>query len=575
MRHLNRFIFSTTLLMTAMTSQAVQLGSAKGAAVFGRPLDLSVQVRLETPAEEASNCFTAEIFQADNKFDVGRVRLDLSTAANGLDATVRIRSVTPVNEPWAKVILRSNCGSKVSRQYDFLTDFADTSTGNMLAENTSTNTSNNTPTVTTASAASSAISSEPPVSNWRVKQALAKTKASPAKVDMQTVQATPALKKTKQLAQASSASASSLNTNKKTAEMVSETVGQPRLKMETFELADERQVLLKLSTALVEPTGMRTPEEIQALAQATAVWRAINGMPAEVKTPAALTTPVAGVDTVAQAKAPAAQPTPPVSMPALMNQKLAGKSEFSNLMVYGLVGLLTLTLACIAWLWLRVRQASRAGYGWLHDAEADDALVAHEPTQFMHSNFYETTVEDPSFEVSTNDTDQAPEPNFDAEPESETKHEPEIMVTTADKAQDDDIFVEVIEETQEAASAPLDFTPTDTKIAGKAETPIVSSLPPHFDDPRFEERVLRNKKKNKEIEHDQAETPPAELMDFVLTDAPPKLRAISTPTSDQADKAHFATTKPSHAKDDNKGNLINFDVFAEPEPLNKSTRFVR
>jgi hypothetical protein len=573
MRHLNRFIFSTTLLLTAMTSQAVQLGSAKGAAVFGRPLDLSVQVRLETPAEEASNCFTAEIFQADNKFDVGRVRLDLSTAANGLDATVRIRSVTPVNEPWAKVILRSNCGSKVSRQYDFLTDFADTSTGSMLAENVPSNTSNNTPTVTTASAASSANSSAPPVSNWRVKQALAQTKASSAKVDTQTVQATPALKKTKQLAQASTAIA--LNTNKKTAEMVSETVGQPRLKMETFELADERQVLLKLSTALVEPTGMRTPEEIQALAQATAVWRAINGMPAEVKTPAALTTPVAGVDTVAQAKAPAAQPTPPVSMPALMNQKLAGKSEFSNLMVYGLVGLLTLTLACIAWLWLRVRQASRAGYGWLHDAETDDAIVAHEPTQFMHSNFYETTVEDPAFEISTNDADQALEPSFDAEPESEPKHEPEIMVTTADKAQDDDIFIEVIEETQEAASSPLDFTPTNTKIAAKAEAPIVSALPPHFDDPRFEERVLRNKKKNKEIEHDQAETPPAELMDFVLTDAPPKLRAISTPTSDQADKAHFATTKPSPAKDDNKGNLINFDVFAEPEPLNRPTRFVR
>lgn len=120
MRHLNRYIVVlTTLLLSALTSEAVQLGSAKGSAVFGRPLDLSVQVRLDVPAEEAANCFSAEVFQADNKFDVGRVRLDVIPAANGLDATVRVRSATAVNEPWAKVILRSNCGAKVSRQYDF------------------------------------------------------------------------------------------------------------------------------------------------------------------------------------------------------------------------------------------------------------------------------------------------------------------------------------------------------------------------------------------------------------------------------------------------------------------------
>lgn len=554
MRHLNRYIFSTTLLLTALTSQAVQLGSAKGAAVFGRPLDLSVQVRLETPAEEAAGCFTAEIFQADNKFDVGRVRLDLTPAANGLDATVRIRSVTAVNEPWAKVILRSNCGSKVSRQYDFLTDFAsDTPTGSILAEST--------PAIAVATAAATASTAQAPVSNWRVNRTQAKAKASAANVDTQTAQVAPALKKTKQLTPAATTTA--LKTNKKTTEMVSDAVGQSRLKMETFELADERQVLLKLSTALVEPTGMRTPEEIQALAQATAVWRAINGMPAEVKSP----------DPVVQAAvtppAPAVQPTPPASMPTLMNQKLAGKSEFSNLMVYGLIGLLALTLACIAWLWLRVRQASRAGYGWLHDAETDDAIVDHEPTQFMHSNFYETTVDDPSSEVSKNDDHETSEPGFDAEPEPEP--EPEIKVYAADNAQDEEIFIEVIEE---ASEAPLALTPTDTKIASKAET-IVSSLPPHFDDPRFDERVLRSKKKNREAEHEQPIASTLELMDLVMADSPPKLRAIATPAPDQADKASFATNKPTPPKDDNKGNLINFDVFAEPEPLNRSTRFVR
>jgi hypothetical protein len=548
MRHLNRYIFLTTLLLTALTSQAVQLGSAKGAAVFGRPLDLSVQVRLDTPAEEATGCFSAEIFQADNKFDVGRVRLDLIPAANGLDATVRIRSVTAVNEPWAKVILRSNCGSKISRQYDFLTDFSsDAPVGSVLAENT--------PATAVATTAASASSSEAPVSNWSVARSQAKSKTSTAKTDTQNVQATAAPKKAKQITPLAAATA--LNTTKKTTEMVSDAVGQSRLKMETFELADERQVLLKLSTALVEPTGMRTPEEIQALAQATAVWRAINGMPAEVKSP----------DPVAQAAttpAAAVQPTPPASMPTLMNQKLAGKSEFSNLMVYGLIGLLALTLACIAWLWIRVRQASRAGYGWLHDSGAEEEIVDHEPTQFMHSNFYETSVQDTEPEVSKNDHHETSEPILDAEP----KPEPEIEVHAADSAKDEEIFIEVIEE---ASVAPLALTPTSTKIESPAET-TVSSLPPHFDDLRFDEHALQSKKKNREIEHNQPITSPLELMDLVLADTPPKLRAVSTPTSDQAG---LSASKPTPAKDDSKGNLINFDVFAEPEPVNRSTRFVR
>jgi hypothetical protein len=97
-------------------------------------------------------------------------------------------------------------------------------------------------------------------------------------------------------------------------------------------------------------------------------------------------------------------------------------------------------------------------------------------------------------------------------------------------------------------------------------------LPPHFDDLRFDEHALQSKKKNREIEHNQPITSPLELMDLVLADTPPKLRAVSTPTSDQAG---LSASKPTPAKDDSKGNLINFDVFAEPEPVNRSTRFVR
>lgn len=543
MRHLNRYIFLSLLLLTAMLSEAVQLGSAKGSAVFGRPLDLTVQVRLDAPAEEAANCFSADVFQADNKFDAGRVRLDVLPSANGVDATIRVRSVTAVNEPWAKVILRSNCGAKVSKQYDFLTDFAaEPQSSNMLAELA--------PAPTQSSTAAAIVTATLPA------LADAKSSSGSASRAQASVMARKQVSKSKtQIAATPSSGSTSVQkikpsavagvASKNTTDMVTNAVGQSRLKMETFELTNEHQVMLKLSTALVAPTGMRTPEEIQALEQATAVWRAINGLPSETK---ATEAPTADTVAATSTKAPVAQtaPPPPLTLPTLMNQKLAGKSEFSNLMVYGLIGFLALTLGCIAWLWLRVRKASRAGYSWLNESETEDSAADHEPTQFMHSNFYETeAVGEEKFE-----------PALDAEPMPTHAHAPEIVV---DMTENDNIRPAIV-------SAP--------------ETPVVSALPPHFDDPRFEERVLRVKNKGLDLAHEKPITSSAELMDLVLADMPPKLRSVSSPasTSDSEflDTANASKAKKSTtAKDDSKGTLIDFDIFAEPEPLNKPTRFVR
>jgi hypothetical protein len=547
MRHLNCYIVLTTLLLSTLPSEAVQLGSAKGSAVFGRPLDLSVQIRLDTPSEEATNCFSADVFQADNKFDAGRVRIDVVPAANGLDATVRVRSATAVSEPWAKVILRSNCGAKVSRQYDFLTDFA---TGipasNMLAEatqNLSATTTSSASAATTTVATSGAVIAQAPASSWNTKLSQAKVKVSQQKPTSQTAQGRIAPQKAKSLETATAVAA---NGKTKATEIVADAMGQSRLKMETFELTDEHQVLLKLSAALVAPTGMRTPEEIQALAQATAVWRAINGMPPEVKT-----TGIPAVDVVAstQVKAPTVA-TPSVAMPTLMKQKLAGKSEFSNLIVYGLIGLLALTLGCIALLWLRVRKATRAGYDWLNDPLGEDAVADHEQTQFLHSKFYETEIIAP----------EALEPVLDTEPEPEPEPEQIIEPETVIEAADLDNKISPI-------AAPV------------LEIPVVHSLPAHFDDPRFDERVLRVKKKNRHLTQEEPITSSAELMDLVLSDTPPKLRSVATPTPEPRGKPNFANTsnavKAKDIQDDPKGNLIDFDVFAAPEPLNKPTRFVR
>jgi hypothetical protein len=560
MRHLNRYICLTVLMLTTFTVGAAQMGSVKGSAVFGRPLDLRVQVRLETTEEDVANCFSAEIFQADNRFDAGRVLLDVTPTTNKLDATIRIRSITAVSEPWAKLILRSNCGVKVSRQYDFLTDFPTETPSNLLPEVSSVAPALNTVNTATAIKSNSLTTrdtdTQVPISDSTAKRSTTKNKPRQQKSDRQITQAPPMPKGANRVDFATTSVVT-----KKTSD--SDDAVQSRLKMETFQLTDEHQVLLKLSTALVAPAAIRSPEEAQALAQATAVWRAINGMSSPTKE---IDAAAAAVSTTTQT---VTAQTPVVVRPTSINQKLAGNSEFSNLIVYGLISLLALTLACIAWLWVRVRKASRAGYEWLNDSEADEVMVEHEPTQFMHTNFYET-------ETGTNTQSQPeepPEPSFDSAEE--------IASDIKDAQANND---EISGEDEVPQIVGLPAVTSDGKSTPKASTDphIVSALPPHFDDPRLEERVIRRKAKNNDVTHAQP-TPAAhsaESMDFTLEDIPQKTRTPSTPSTDEFNKSvstHSSNKTALLPVDDGdvESNLIDFDAFAEPEPLNKPTRFIR
>ncbi len=537
MRHLNRYIFIVSLLATSLATEAVQLGSVKGSAVFGRPLDLTVQVRLDAPFDETANCFSADLFQADNKFDAGRVRLDVQPAANGLDATVRVRSVTPVNEPWAKVILRNNCGAKISRHYDFLTDFTDAPASTAQADHSVMPAAlPMTPSSTAISSASLPnIKTRSTATTVRGKQVENSAKSSLKKSSTDEAGAAQKFKRTMQatseMAKSVVATASS--------------TGQSRLKMETFELTDEHQVLLKLTSAMVAPTGMRNPEEIQALAQATSVWRAINGMPAEVQAAATVVTAETQVKT-------------PVSETAITKQatfttnklpKLTGVSEFSNLLVYGLIGLLALTLACIAWLWLRMRKASRAGYGWLNESAANPAETGHEPTQFLPSNFHLTQI--------------------DGQKISEPVLESDIEI---DMSADENVEALPVQNKDSSALAESQVDSTSFKAA---DNKIISSLPTHFDDPRFDERVLRSKKKQRSDIHDKPITSSAELLDLVLADTQPKLRSVRTTSTEEqvSNPSISATPNTTPVKDDPKGNLIDFEIFAVPVPAEKPSRF--
>jgi hypothetical protein len=584
MSHLHRLLLAI-LLGAMQPGLAMQLGASKGSAVFGRPLDLAIPVRFDTPIEDPFNCFSAEVFQADTKFDAGRVRIDVTPASNGLDAVVRIRSNTAVVEPWAKVILRNNCGAKVTRQYDFLTDFVADMPA--IASQTESVASNNLPTTdivgntptkqnTQAATVSNTLPLFPsaPVSNWSVKRAQASTQTNTQTTNQASV---PAPTKPRRTVKPNAiepkptvVAAAPDNALGKATQM-----GQSRLKMETFELTDEHQVLLKLSTAMIAPSGMRTPEEIQALAQATAVWRAINGMPAV-------------------AVATAAQPAPPlVNSPAVTAVRTApsaivkdGKYEFSNPIVYGLMGLLAITLACIAWLWLRVRRGAQLGYGWLAEPEMAEAPVQTEPPQVTQRWSTDTTFVpedqiDEFVELTSTETEkphvQLAEAAIDASPIEALKSIKDTLTSQKNKT-----------------SSKIKEKEKETKEFSAANPPEKS--PEHFDDSRFDEQQLITKFNTSLVQEDVINAL-NESVDFVVPDVTPKLRSVPSPVlpvesemelenplvtpqivSVEPQQASTNLPKKELPKDQataSKGNLIDFDVFAEQAPLPKPSRFSR
>lgn len=374
MKHPNRLLSAAiALLLVPISGFSISLGQSTGAVIFGRPLDLTIQARLDGPLDESSNCFSAEIFQGDARFDSSRVRVEVKAAANPLEAQIRIRSTATITEPWAKVILRSNCGTKMSRQYDFLTDFITDSPPGMsntrlpVLASVARGTQEQQPAVvlsppgslTSAAADKVSTVTSSTVRSTAIKQGLVKA-APPREARSTTTVKTNTDDATSLTAITPAARPDKLKSTKKlAAKATSIAEGKSRLKMETVDFADERQVMLKMSTALLMPVVSDTPANAQALAQAAAVWRALNAKPEELAADAQkLQATVAELQSVKNRA---------LNEQASLQERLrvAEQKEFANPLVYGLLALLVLTLSGLAWMGFRARKSAQAGYAWL------------------------------------------------------------------------------------------------------------------------------------------------------------------------------------------------------------------
>jgi len=111
------------LLLTAASSMAMSLGQLSGAALIGRPLDISVQAVLDAQTDANSLCLEADVLYGDNRLDRSRVSVSIEKSPGGpSQGLIRIRSSVPVDEPVVTFSVRAGCLLKTERRYVVFAD---------------------------------------------------------------------------------------------------------------------------------------------------------------------------------------------------------------------------------------------------------------------------------------------------------------------------------------------------------------------------------------------------------------------------------------------------------------------
>jgi pilus assembly protein FimV len=330
--------FGVALICIATASSALTMGRARGLAILGRPLDVSVPVQLDSQEDASAQCFEADVFYGESRQSGNMVTVIGDGRTQAQPVTVRVVANANVNEPVVTMYLRAVCGQKSSRSYvllaDMLTELAPLPVATPLTVRT------------TVASASSVVELVPGQKSAGVML------SNGSRPIVESRAKRPELKsESKFNSQQSTKAAASL---------------RPRLKLALMDLGPERDPTLKISDELmVVPV-----EDLQKRVEALALWRSLNATPQDVLRDGARLQAMDGDMKVLREQ-------------TVKNQKtlldFAGRLEraeaerYANPLVYGLTALVAACGLGMAYAWTRLRRRNRGDAPWWGGPVAADA----------------------------------------------------------------------------------------------------------------------------------------------------------------------------------------------------------
>ncbi|WP_332738883.1 type IV pilus assembly protein FimV [Hydrogenophaga sp.] len=344
-----------------MSSSAVTLGRHSGAAMIGHTLDVRVQVLL-APGEDLANlCIETDVFYGDTQVSPSLVRTSPQRTTPDAEASVRVQSHLPVNEPFVTLYVRAGCGTQFTRRFVLLADLV------------------NEPVTAAAQPSTGALPTAPvAVAPSGLPRATAAASAPGAPSSSATASPAAQASGTSQRRPVAPARADALPPRApsvvRRAPVKPPVAAAPRLQLDPIDLSTgiERDPTLKLSPVLLsEPS---TSEE--ARAAAAQLWKSINASPEDVlregQKLVALESEVARLrqeQTQAQA-----------ALGDLNSQLERSQAQrYQNWLVYLLGGLLLLALLAVLLVWRRrqevVVQGSEASRAWWAPEEEEKTVL--------------------------------------------------------------------------------------------------------------------------------------------------------------------------------------------------------
>lgn len=360
---IHRCLVTGMLLLACVASQALTLGRTRGAVLIGQPLNVDVLLSLAAGETTSALCFEADVFHADTQISASKVSL-ATVFATGSQAVLRIRSQAVVDEPFIMLFVRAGCAEKVTRRYVLLADVtSEVATPGVTI----------TPALVPVPASAASVAPLP-------KTAVAAPLLPAAQAGATALAATPAKEPRPRRAKSAVATTQTNEIARpavqkpappvavnlvqtrppKPVPKASKQAPKPpgaRLVIDPLELVAERDPVLKLS-----PELLSTPNDnVLQRAAAAAFWRALNTQPLD------LLRDLERIERLeAQANTARIQNSQQQEQIGALNIELeqARLERYKNPLVYGLYGLLALTLVGFGYFWWRARKGNLSDPAW-------------------------------------------------------------------------------------------------------------------------------------------------------------------------------------------------------------------
>ncbi len=334
--HLRRLARALTVLVTGsvLAAQALTLGEVQGDAWIGMPLDLRIAFRADQDEAIAAGCLSADIYYAEALQKAPRITVQAQT--------LRLQLPEVVTEPVVAIQIRSTCGASQMRRYVLLADLPPGISAPVVPLSTLPTAATRSTASNAAGATGAAASPQRAVAGPSAGKASAsKPKAKPkAKAKSQ------AKTKAKKTAKAPKKKAVKPKVTRVAQKAIPQPA-KPMLKLDPLEILSDRMDTLD-TTMLFAPTE-------DALLQS----RQIAALQADLK---AMQELAAKNDR---------------SLLELRGQLQQAKGQqLPMALVYGLIALVLLCLAGLAWLWQRQRKSDVTANSSWWDHPTDDELAA-------------------------------------------------------------------------------------------------------------------------------------------------------------------------------------------------------